>query len=123
MPVLTNPSPNASAAFSEAPGTFSRDQIVIVSGAGVLAAGTVLGKITASGKYALHDAALSDGREVADAVLYATVDATSADAPAVAWTRNIEAVNSELIFKSGISAPNRAAAVTALAAKRIIIRL
>ena len=37
--------------LSEGQGTRSRDAIVIASGSGVVKAGTVLGKITASGKY------------------------------------------------------------------------
>jgi hypothetical protein len=69
--------------LSEANGTRSREQVVVVSGAGKLAAGTVLGKVTASGKYAAYDNAAETGVEVAAGILYAAVDATSADAPAV----------------------------------------
>lgn len=68
----------------------SRDNIVIVSGAGVLAPGTVLGKITASGKYKPSTATGSDGAETASAVLFRAVDATSADVPVAAITRDAE---------------------------------
>lgn len=122
MPTLNQPVPNASASVSEGNGTISRDAITIISGAGVLSANTVLGRITASGKYGLHDNALSDGREVAAGVLYSAVDATSADAKGVAWRRACELANGELIFKAGISAPNRAAAIVSLAALNIITR-
>ena len=37
--------------LSEANGQRSREAITIASGAGIIAAGTVLGKVTASGKY------------------------------------------------------------------------
>jgi hypothetical protein len=51
----------------------------IASGAGVLARGTLLGKITASGKYLESLAAATDGSEVPDAILLESVDATAAD--------------------------------------------
>jgi hypothetical protein len=62
---------------------FDRDTITrkgtISSGAGVLARGTLLGKITATGEYVLSLAAAADGSQVPDAVLLETVDATAAD--------------------------------------------
>jgi len=52
----------------------------IVSGAGALARGTVLGKITASGKLTIvNSAGTDDGRRKPYAVLLESVDATSAD--------------------------------------------
>lgn len=53
--------------------------IVVASGSGVLARGTVLGKITASGKYKLVNSANTDGSQTADVILTETIDATSAD--------------------------------------------
>lgn len=47
------------------------------------AAGTVLGKITASGKYTTSLTASSDGSETPVAVLLEDVDASSGDAPGV----------------------------------------
>lgn len=52
---------------------------VIVAGAGKLKRGTVLGKVTASGKYTIADSSKSDGSQVGSAVLINDVDA-SADA-------------------------------------------
>lgn len=52
---------------------------VAVSGAGVLARGTVLGKITASGKLKTVNSANSDGSQTPYAILAEGVDATSAD--------------------------------------------
>lgn len=63
----------------EAEGTYCRELVTIVSGAGVLAIGTVLGKITASGKYKAHVNGAVDGTEVARAILIDSVDATAAD--------------------------------------------
>lgn len=54
--------------------------VVIASGQ-TLAAGTVLGRITASGKYAAYDddIAVPDGTETAVAILSAACDASAAD--------------------------------------------
>lgn len=101
---------------------FSREEIVIASGAGVLAIGTVLGKITASGKYVLHNNAASDGSEAAAGILGEAVDATSADVRTFGVTWGAIAVLPALTFKSGITNNNKTAAIAALATKRILVR-
>lgn len=101
---------------------FSREVIVVASGAGILKLGTVLGQITASGKYVLHDNAAADGSQNAAAILGEAVDATSADVRTFAVTWGAIAVLSELTFKAGISNPNKAAAIVALTAKKILAR-
>lgn len=58
------------------------EKLTIASGAGVLPRGTVIGKITASGKYLKSLSAASDGSQTPDAVLLNDVDATSADVDA-----------------------------------------
>lgn len=58
------------------------DTITVVSGAGVLQRGTVLGKITASGKYTTALSASSDGSQTPVAILADYTDATSADVSA-----------------------------------------
>ena len=67
-------------------GRLSRDNIIIASGAGQLQPGTVLGKLTASGKFLPSPETAADGSETAVAVLVGSVDATSADVIAVAVT-------------------------------------
>lgn len=57
----------------------------IVSGAGDLAAGTVLGKITASGKLTPVDDAAGDGSQAPHCVLAEDADASAADAEAVVY--------------------------------------
>lgn len=73
----------------------------IVSGQGLLARGTVLGKITASGKLAICDKAASGtGCNVPFAVLANETDATSADKTATVYIMG--AFNaSSLIFAAG----------------------
>jgi len=102
--------------ISEASGTRSREEVTIVSGAGALAAGTVLGKITASGKYdAYDDLDTTTGLGTAAGVLYAAVDATAADMPAVVIVRDAEVAEVQL---TGIDA----AGITDLAAAGVIVR-
>lgn len=55
--------------------------VTVVSGAGVVPAGSILGRITASGKYTIFDDTAVDGSQVPVGVLRAEVDATSADRP------------------------------------------
>lgn len=55
-----------------------------ITGSASHVAGTVMGRITASGKLAPYDALNSDGTEVAIAVLLEAADATAADVSAVA---------------------------------------
>ena len=60
---------------------YTRETITVASG--TLAPGSVLGQITASGKYAAHDPNATDGTETAVAVLWGKADASGGDAPAV----------------------------------------
>jgi len=75
--------------LSEGNGRISRETITLVSGQN-LSAGTVIGKITASGKYTEYADANVDGSEVAAMILYANVDATDVDKEAVAIARFAE---------------------------------
>ena len=59
--------------------------VVIPSGSGVVKVGTVLGRITASGKNPPVDSTKEDGSEKPYAVLSKTVDATNADVKTVAY--------------------------------------
>lgn len=57
----------------------------VVSGAGVIVANTVLGRITASGKVTPYASGNSDGSEVAEIILTEDVDATSEDVPSTVY--------------------------------------
>lgn len=122
MAATTEKARNLAFLLSEANGTLSRESVTIVSGAGVLEAGTVLGKITASGKYDAYDNTTNTGIEVADCVLAYEVDATSADVAATVITRLAEVNSAELTW----AAANNGAAITAgkadLATKYVIAR-
>lgn len=99
----------------------SFDTVTLISGQN-LAAGTVMGKITASGKYTLHNNAASDGSEVAAAVLPVASDASGGDLAVVAITRLAEVKSDLLVWKSGISGANKTAGLAALAGHYIIAR-
>jgi len=105
----------------EAHRDYTRETITVA--AGPLTPGTVLGKITASGKYAAHDPAATDGTETAVAVLWGKADASAGDAPGVALVRGPAIVNRhDLVFAGSPSDPEIAAAHTALVAAGILVR-
>jgi hypothetical protein len=106
--------------LSEGDGTVSRESVVIA--AGKLVAGTVLGKVTASGSYVAHNPAASTGEQNAVAVLGYDVDATSATQTALAIVREAEVNALKLTFAAGITAAQKTAAITSLAANFIIVR-
>lgn len=94
------------------------EEIIVASGAGALLPGTVLGKITASGKYVLHDVALANGAQNAAAILFHEVDATDADVTTVATVNGPATINGNMLtFKTGIADADRTAAIAALRAK------
>jgi Bacteriophage lambda head decoration protein D len=77
---------------------YTRETITITSGS-TLEPGTVLGKITASGKYAAHDPNATDGTETAAAIVWGRADASAGDVLAVAVVRGPAVVNRhDLVF-------------------------
>jgi hypothetical protein len=105
----------------EASRDYTRETITVASG--TLEPGTVLGRITASGKYAAHDPAAVDGTETAVAVIWGKTDATGGDVPAVALIRGPAIVNRhDLVFAGTPTDPEIAAAHAALLAVGILVR-
>jgi len=102
-------------------GMRSRDRGTLLTGT-VGVSGMVLGQVTASGKFTPLNTAGADGSEDAAAILFTSADASTADAPAVVHTRACEVNDHELVWPAGISAGDKTAAITALAAKGIIVR-
>ena len=102
---------------------YTRETVTIASGAGKLAPGTVLGKITTGGKYTGLAPAATNGSQNAASILWAGVDATDADAPGVVILRGPAIVNRhELVFPDGATEAQITTATTALAALGIILR-
>lgn len=75
-----------------------------------------------SKKYVAHDAAATDGSQRARAILFDAVDATLADAAGLTLARYAEVNADEIVWKTGISAPNKAAGIESLAGYGIIVR-
>lgn len=81
----------------------ARKAVTIASGANAAGSpvkiGTVVGEITASGKYVPHAPGASDGSEtVAGVLVQSKVDASTADAPGVIIERDAQVRRAALIF-------------------------
>ena len=99
------------------------EQITVLSGQGVIARGTVLGKVTASGKYIKCVSTAVDGSQTPSAIAADTIDATSADAPAVVIDERALVSHNGLTWGTSINdATKRAAAIAQLRAVHIKVR-
>jgi Bacteriophage lambda head decoration protein D len=121
MPVLNEGRYAGEFLVSEGNGRISREIITVLSGE-TLEPAAVLGKVTASGKYKALDPAAADGSQSAAGILYDAVDASAADAEAVAVVRLAEVNAAELVWPAGITAPQQATALGQLRALTIIAR-
>ena len=102
---------------------FTRETVTLAAGAGKLAPGTVLGKITTGGKYTMLTPGASNGSQNAAGILWGHADATDADAPAVVLVRGPAIVNRhEIIWPDGATEGQITTATTALAVLGIILR-
>jgi len=123
MPLKTEHLGTGTFLKSEGAGQISREAIVIASGAGALSAGTVLGKVTATGKYIPHSPAGADGSQTAAAVLYADADATTADADAVGIVRLAEVWTERLVWGAAVTTEqHRLDALAELASTDVVAR-
>ena len=86
MPVLTEPPSMGDVLKYEVNPNYTREVVTLLAGM-PYPVGSVLGKITASGKYTLSPATGADGSQVATAVLLYAVDATLADAVGIVVAR------------------------------------
>lgn len=88
--------------MSEANGTRSREAVTVtVASSAKLPSGTVLGKITASGKYVVYANGASDGSEAAAAVLLTELqDGVNGDYPATVIVRDAEVIGDRLDWKA-----------------------
>ena len=123
MTVLVETRHPAEFILSEATGQRSRDTITIASGAGIIAAGTVLGKVTATGKYVASAVGASDGSEVPAAINIYGADASTAGANVSAIVRDAEVNGHCLVYHADRDQPaEKAAALDALKSLGIIVR-
>jgi hypothetical protein len=123
MPVLTELPSMGDVLKYEVNPNYTREVITLLQGM-PYPVGSVLGKITASGKYTLSPAAGADGSQVASAVLLYAVDATLADATGIVVTRGPAIVSrADLAYGATVDDGTKIAAkITQLAAVGIIAR-
>lgn len=98
MTVLTQGNESYEFLLSEANGMRSRSQVTVTIAGGVaLPSGTVLGKITATGKFVKYDeAGTDDGRRVAAAVLGTPLAGTNGDIKATVLERDCEVIGARM---------------------------
>lgn len=108
--------------ISEANGTLSRENVTLAPQTSGLKAGTVLGKITASGKYTEYDNAASDGSEVASAILLAETVESTVDQQVAVIDIQAEVQTSLLVWKTGLSAGDKTAGLADLLTRFIKAR-
>ena len=107
---------------TEGENRYSRDDVILASGSAALEVGTVLGQVTASGKYEALDLAGEDGTEEAVAVLLQKTPALTADRIVIVLSRTSEVVSQALVWPAGINATQKAAALASLKSRGIVAR-
>jgi len=93
-----------------------------ISAGQTLALGTVLGRITSTGKMVQLDPNAADGSEDAWGVLAEDVDATGGDAEALVSYRNCVLNEDFLIWPAGITSEQKTAAIEQLKARKLLVR-
>jgi len=100
----------------------------LVAGKGVLEAGTVLGKVTASGEYTIIDPSASDGSEVAVAVLFSKQDTGTVDDPIAVTNAPIDVGEIQvdfagLLFPEGLTNTQIDTAVDTLTENGVLVHV
>lgn len=123
MPVLTKQPSMGDVLKYEASPNYTREVVTLLQGM-PYPVGSVLGQITANGKYKLATATGSDGAQTASAVLLYAVDATLEDATGIVVLRGPAIVSREGLAYDGTvdDAAKINAKITQLAAVGIIAR-
>lgn len=125
MAILTQGRLNAAFLISEANDWRSRDEVTVTVADGGYEAGTILGKITATGKYVRHAAGASDGSQTEAGILLmaqANDTGSAADAQATIIARDAEVEGDELTYEVGADAAQITTSNAALAAIGIVVR-
>lgn len=97
-----------------------RKAITVASGAGQLLTGSVLGKVTASGKYVLWDPAANDGSQNFAGFLLNIVDATASDQQATAVLGFCVINAGALTWKAGVTDAQKATLLAAIEASAFV---
>ena len=123
MTVLTQPPTMGDVLKYEVNPNYTRETVTLLTGM-AYPVGSVLGRITASGKYKLATSGGTDGAQTAGAVLLYAVDATLADAVGVVLVRGPAIVSRAALAYDGTvdDATKITTKISQLAALGIIAR-
>ena len=123
MPVLTQPPTMGDVLKYEVNPNYTRETVPLLAGM-AYPVGSVLGRITASGKYKLATSGGTDGAQTAGAVLLYAVDATPGDAVGVVLVRGPAIVSRAALAYDGTvdDATKITTKISQLAALGIIAR-
>ena len=89
--------PNVSFVLHEETSRYSRDAAVVPANTAAMVAGTVLGKVTASGKLVPYSNTATNGSEVATAILLYNTPTQTEDQKVTVLTRHAEVNGNQLV--------------------------
>ncbi|WP_404992089.1 head decoration protein [Cupriavidus pauculus] len=122
MAVLAEPLNLGDLLKYEAPNLYSRDRITVASGQN-LPLGTVVGIVTATGKFTRIDPSAGDGTQVAAGVLLQACDATLADRDdGLIVARHAIVSDHALAWPEAITNAEKLAAIAQLKALGVLVR-
>ena len=122
MSVLAEPLNLGDLLKYEAPNLYSRDRVTVASGQN-LPLGTVLGIVTASGKYKQIDPSAEDGTQVAAGVLLQACDATLIDRDdGLVVARHAVVAHHALAWPDAITTAEQLTAIAQLKSLGVLVR-
>lgn len=107
--------------FWEEDARYAREDVTVASGQN-LTIGTVIGKVTATGKVAKINFTANDGSETAYGIIGDNYDATSGDVKGWAIVRDAIINDDQLVWPSDATSEQKAMALATLAGKGVITR-
>ena len=120
MTILTEGARTADFLVSEANGYRSREEVVVDATGGAVEPGSIMGIVTASGKYVRHDAAAVDGSEAEAGILFEGIGAVEDDRTMI--IRDAEVNEAHLTYEVGADQAQIDVSNAALAALGIAVR-
>jgi len=122
MSVLAEPLNLGDLLKYEAPNLYSRDRVTVASGQN-LPLGTVVGIVTATGKYKQIDPSAEDGTQVAAGVLLQACDAALIDRDdGLVVARHAIVANHALAWPDAITTAEKLAAIAQMKALGVLVR-
>ena len=122
MPALTQANTLGDLLKYEAPNLYSRDRVTVAAGQN-LELGAVVGTVTATAKLKRFDPSATDGSQVPAGVMLADCDASLIDRDdGLIVARHAIVADYALVWPSGITPAEKAAAVATLTSLGVLVR-